>query len=186
MSKILITAFKPFGLIGAWLRQSNASEDVLAALNKHQNETFENLIISASDQGIEAFLEELDRIQPSGIISMGEHMLIPSTNILIEPHAYDTNTTALPLKHLFSDKVESSFATNHASSPTKSMIGGYYCNQIYLQGLNWAKENGNIPVAFVHVPVLGDPDHKAEQVSALLKSMQDDIANPQHNNHILE
>ncbi len=175
MSKILVTAFEPFGLIGAWLRRSNASMETLEHLKQGGDEHIMGLVLPASDAGMAQFKETLDRVRPAGVISMGEHMLIPSTNVVVEPHAYDMGVTAMPLRHLFSDKVEAPFVKRHEEQSGSSMIGGYYCNQIYLQGLQWAQENGNVPVAFVHVPVIGSAEKSADQVQNLIQKMKSEI-----------
>lgn len=175
MTKILITAFEPFGLIGSWLRGANASQQILSNIQEKQDCI--PLTLPVSQKGIDTFLETLDQHKPDGLISLGEHMFLPPSQIVTEPYAYDTKTTALPLKCLFSDKVESPFIKEQHPDNTKSMIGGYYCNQLYLQGLKWSQNNGNIPVAFIHVPVLGNQGKHTQKITDMMRHMKSSIEN---------
>ncbi len=113
--------------------------------------------------------------QPSAILSLGEHLLINPNKVILEPYAHDMGINTLPLSHLFCETVESDFVQKLEDSATNSHIGGYYCNQVYLQGLNWAKENGDIPVAFLHIPVLGDRQEHKGQVLEIVDKMQNSI-----------
>ncbi|MGH1377738.1 MAG: hypothetical protein ACRBB3_02855 [Alphaproteobacteria bacterium] len=177
MSKILITSFEPFGLIGSWVRNNNASKQVMDIVQNSDNADFIYKTLPTSDQAIPQFLDILDKEQPTGILSMGEHLLLPPHNIKLEPFANDTNVSSLPLAHLFSETVTSDFVANQDDNQNSSSIGSYFCNQIYLQGINWAKENGNIPVAFIHVPVFGDHEKHAQQIKNILQDMQSSMQN---------
>ncbi|PCI54994.1 MAG: hypothetical protein COB36_09080 [Alphaproteobacteria bacterium] len=172
MSKILITAFEPFGLIGAWFRSENTSQQLINQIQQTHGEEFLYQTLPTSEEAIPQFLAFLDREKPTGILSMGEHLLLPPQNIKLEPFAYDISISTLPLKQLFAKTITSDFVSNIDEQHKSSSIGSYYCNQIYLQGMNWAKENGNIPVAFTHIPVLGNHDEHAQQVADILQKMQ--------------
>lgn len=175
MSKILITAFEPFGLIGAWFRGENTSQQIMNKIQQTHGEEFLYTTLPTSEEAIPKFLDFLDKEKPAGILSMGEHLLLPPQNIKLEPFAYDTSVSTLPLKQLFAKTITSDFVSNIDEQHKNSSIGSYYCNQIYLQGMNWAKENGNIPVAFTHIPVLGNHDEHAQQVTDILQKMQSPV-----------
>lgn len=169
MTRILVTAFEPFGLIGSWIRRSNASLDVMESL-KIPDLELNKLTLPVSDAGVEAFIETLNKTKPDGIISLGEHMLI--SDVVLEPYARNVPVSSLPLRAIFGEKVQSAFVRAWDTGSSKSRIGGYYCNQIYLHGLKWAQENGQIPVAFVHIPVIGDGDKYRQQVENVLGKMK--------------
>ncbi len=173
MSRILITAFEPFGLIGAWVRRANASAQVMSEIEKVNGDSFLYKTLPTTKDAIPELLETLEAEKPSGILSMGEHLLAFPEDIKIEPYAHDTFVSTLPLRHLFKNKVRSDFVSQMDDQLTSSLIGGYYCNQVYLQSMNWATKNGNVPVAFTHIPVLGDHEEHTDQVISVLQHMSD-------------
>lgn len=177
MGKILITAFEPFGLIGSWVRNNNASKQVMDIMRQSNNNDLLYETLPTSDHAIPKFLDILDKEQPTGILSMGEHLLLPPNNIKLEPFAYDTGVNALPLVTLFAKTVTSDFAKSLSEKNDSSSIGSYFCNQIYLQGLNWSKENGDIPVAFIHIPILGNHEEHAKQITNILQTMKSSAQN---------
>lgn len=181
MSKILITSFEPFGLIGSWVRGNNASKQVMEKLQKEHGNNFTYATFPTSDEGIAQFEACLQKENPTGILSMGEHLLAFPEKVKIEPFANDTSVSVMPLKHLFSDTVTSDFVTSINEPQDSSLIGGYYCNQIYLRGLNWSKQNGNPPVAFAHIPVLGNHNEHTSQVLGILEKMEQyNVPNTRH------
>lgn len=164
MSKILLTAFEPFGPIGKYIRRENSSEQILEDIKARNPDGFHFLTLPVSDDGIVALKLALETLKPSGVICMGENLLTKPDKIKIEPFAYDTKASAYPdLGLAFKNKVRSPFAGQIAPDEN-STIGNYYCNQAYLQSLKWAARNGNPPVIFIHTPVFGSHTRHADQV----------------------
>jgi pyrrolidone-carboxylate peptidase len=169
MKRILITAFEPFGFSG-WLRQRNGSKDVLDLVKNQDNCDF--LILPVSNNADRLLEETLATMRPSGILSMGEDMGMLPSSIHLEPFAYDTKATLNPLGCIGKKILSSTFA--HAVLPDKSPcgIGTYHCNSIYKTALNWASQNGQMPVGFAHIAVLGDRQIQSQKIKNLLDQMR--------------
>lgn len=167
---ILVTAFKPFGFIRGWLMKKNSSLEVLEALQAENPGNHHFLVLDVSDQGIETLKKTVRQLKPSGILSMGEYALLSGERVILEPFAVNCRPSIMP--DIFGDpKVESPFARGHGAGPEDSVIGRYYCNAAYLAGLEWASQSRGQPVAFVHVPILGDRSKHVEQVRKILAQM---------------
>lgn len=173
MSKILITAFEPFGLIGKFVRGENTSQKILEGLRAAHPDRFLFKTLPVSQDAVTQLHDLLEKERPSGILAMGEHLFVSPKEVKIEPYALNTPASPFPdLTIHFKDKVSSAFVNQLGLGETGSSIGNYYCNQIYLEGLNWAQQNGNVPVAFIHTPVLGDHQRHGDQVLKILEKMQ--------------
>lgn len=177
MAKILITAFEPFGLEGKHVRGANASEQVLDKMRDNLPDDYILAVLPVSDRSEDKLKEILEREKPDGVISMGEDLGQFPSRIKIEPYALDMQRSALPV--LFPNrrsKLMSEFALLAGAHPNHSTIGAYSCNRVYLTALKWAQENGNKPVVFTHIPILGNRDSHARQIQNLAGKMEDRIA----------
>ena len=178
--KILITSFEPFGLIGKFARGQNTSQLIMDELrNDHllddhlDDNEFIYITLPVDESAAATLIAVLQEHEPDGIISMGEHMLATPGHVIVEPYAYDVEPSTAPdLCLQFREHIDSAFVQDRSDKPSSSHIGNYYCNHIYKTGLNWAAENDSIPVAFVHVPVLGNQQVHKEQIQGLIKEMQ--------------
>ena len=74
------------------------------------------------------------------------------------------------------NKLVSEFSLQAGAKPGKSSIGAYCCNRVYLTALKWAGQNGDKPVTFLHIPILGTRDKHAEQVRSLIGRMETAIS----------
>lgn len=174
MNKILITAFEPFGPIGKYVRGENSSEIILEKIKKEHQDDFLFLTLPVSKEGITQMQNALAQHNPIGILSMGEDMLAPPSQVKIEPYAYQADASIIPfLDRTFSGKLQSEFVNHIGNGQDSSSIGHYYCNDIYRTGLNWAKDNGSPPVAFIHTPVFGDHDRHAQNILKTLNDMKE-------------
>ena len=194
--RILVTSFEPFGLIGKFVTGVNASQLVMEALMRgdglgndlnaggYPGDEGRGLTDDNADQYIFASLPVddraapllqsiLERENPSGVISMGEHMLANPSEIVIEPYAKLVMPSSLPdLGFLFRKHVKSDFVQS-LGGKRSSQIGNYYCNDVYRTALQWSERTQGAPVAFVHVPVFGDVTVHTEQVRSVLDKMKD-------------
>jgi pyrrolidone-carboxylate peptidase len=175
MTKILVTAFEPFGLSGQ-LRQRNASSDILELLQHEHNYEFLKLPVAKS--GLQILEEKLDTSRPSAILAMGEDLGMLPNGIRLEPFAYDASVTTNPLGHIGKKSVSSPFAKAALPDNAPCGIGTYYCNGIYKTALDWASRNGNQPVGFIHVAVLGARKTQKKKVAAILDLMKIQIGHP--------
>lgn len=172
--KILITSFEPFGLISR-LRRKNQSKVVLNLLAE---ESSKNLDGSNGVQYVFATLpvgmrsgkklqEIIDKEKPDGILSMGEDLSVnPWGSGIVEPYA----NRGIPFTP-WHKKIRSDFVANMPGKKSRGLMGYTECNQVYKTGLEWAKKNGNKPVAFIHVPALGNPKRTLEGVKNVLAHM---------------
>ena len=177
MSKILITAFEPFGFLRKLLGK-NASKEILekfqVSLDRNK---YEFKILEVSLEGVQDFQAQLNNTDPSAVLSMGEHLLIFG-KVFVEPYAHDIPVTWSPFysknkkvdNPLLKDKKSKLYLTDEEAK--RSHIGAYYCNQVYLAGLNWSNTK-NRPCVFLHIPVLGDRNHQTEQVKNYLKRIEE-------------
>jgi hypothetical protein len=99
-------------------------------------------------------------------------------NIHIEPYAINSPVQLIPLPALRLVMISdfASYAIKNFGQEYESKIGTYYCNRIYLWALRWGDSNGNRPVVFVHVPVMGNRNHHAKQIIRLLSLMKKHIS----------
>ena len=174
MSKILITAFEPFGPIRGLVFKKNASLEVLEQIgaNDLQNR-FEYLVLPVSDDGEKMFADALESARPAGIVSMGEYLFQSPTNIKVEPCALRAPLSSLPRLGRGAE-VFSPFAEKigHGEARERASIGLYYCNRIYIRGLDWAHKNGGRPSVFLHIPVFGDRKAHYHQTMAIVEQME--------------
>ena len=176
-AKILLTAFEPFGLhrlvgeiasvFGAG-GPRNASLDVLNEIRARSGDRFEYLILPVRRECESIFEDCLDQTRPSGIISMGETDKIHRRRVNIEPYAVRAPLAAFSMGGGM-EFVESSPFVRGLGIESKSEIGRYYCNRIYLTGLRWA--NGRRPAAFIHIPLAGSSKVYARQVMGCVEAM---------------
>ena len=86
MSKILITAFSPFGLRG-FLTGRNASRQILHLIKDRFADQYEYLVLPV-DSACEMLLSDaLQSMESVGILSVGELLSLPPANIRVEPAA---------------------------------------------------------------------------------------------------
>ena len=178
MSKILVTAFEPFGLSGKFFRHSNASQIVAERIQSALPDNYVFEFLPVSDRAEEKMQEILDREQPDGVMSLGEDFIIPSGHVRVEPYAHKKKPSVLPV--LFDspeNRLVSDFVSQMNGGDRKSTIGAYFCNRVYLTALEWGQENGNVPVSFIHVPIMGDKSRHAEQVLDVVGKMETAIEN---------
>jgi len=179
MSKILITAFEPFGLIRGKLLNKNASKEVIDLVkdNLIHDANFE--IISVNAQGEKLLCDKLNSYKPTGVICMGENLLQHGSSIHIEPYAIDSPVSTLTLGGI--NKIERSsfaeYAIEKFNQTQDSKIGTYYCNRAYLCSLRWCEANGSRPVVFVHVPVSGSRNVHGKQILKLVSLMKSYLNN---------
>lgn len=117
---------------------------------------------------------------------MGETGGIASGHVVLERVANIQNSPGLLPPNPWTGTEPSLFAATAASARQggRYSIGGYFCNQVYLEALVWAKQHNGVPAAFVHVPAVpGEAlpiygkhvtalyDHYADEVIAILRQM---------------
>lgn len=181
MSKILVTSFEPFGLTGRFLRRANTSHDIARALQeKLPAAEFTFLQLPVSEKAHEILRAHLEKEKPSAILGLGENMSIMPGHVNLEPYAYDSAVSVNPLAPTSSKERLTSTFVRQVAPHNHSTIGLFYCNAIYRQSLQWAKEqapdNANeIPVAFMHVAVLGHRTTQIAAVKTVLDQMRDTI-----------
>ena len=180
--KILITAFEPFGLTGAFLRKANASLDVMTRLQAALPEDqYDFLTLPVADDAADLLRDHLDRTQPEGVLCLGELLTLKPGSVNLEPYAHDLGATLNPLAPLMGAEIlKSAFA--ESAAPMKKMtstIGAYHCNNIYKTALQWSGANQDVPAAFMHVAVLGDRDRQSAAVLETVQAMRDSVQPPQ-------
>lgn len=185
MSKILITSFKPFGLIGIFIRQANASQDIAHLMKKRLNpDSYDFLVLPVSNVAPVLLRTYLDMARPAGIISLGENLAMLPNTIRIEPHAHDQDASLNPLGPAMSKAaIVSPFVKAAFPEQTQSSIGTYYCNAVYRTALQWTEAHNSEPVAFLHVSVLGNRHNQAGQVCDVVTAMRHQISPPPSQQH---
>lgn len=177
MSKILVTAFEPFALSG-FLRKANASNDILNLLRADFKDGH-FLKLPVSVEADKLLRTHLDKERPDGILCMGEDLLMLPGVVKLEPFAYDCRPTLNFLApKQYKNTLASVFAQSVTPTENQSTIGTYYCNSLYKTALQWAAENGAVPVGFTHVSVLGNRKQQSDKVMALLGHMSSQMAKP--------
>ena len=172
MSKILITSFEPFGLTGRFLRRANTAHDIATAIQQRQPDgDFAFLQLPVSPEAHDILAACLEREKPKAILGLGENLSIMPGHVNLEPYAYDSDVSLNPLAPTHKRERLTSAFVRQVAPHNHSTIGLYYCNAIYRQSLQWAKEQADkaqspaeIPVAFMHVAVVG---HRATQIAAV-------------------
>lgn len=175
MKKILITAFEPFGLTGAFLRKANASGEVMGRLQAIlPPDQYDFLTLPVSSQSAEIFQRHLKALKPDGVLCLGEHLTLKPGHVQLENYAHDCAVSLNPLTPFMGQRVLSSaFAESIAPLKNKSTIGAYHCNNIYKNALQWSQANDGAPAAFLHVAVFGDRDRQSADVLKVVGAMQD-------------
>jgi pyrrolidone-carboxylate peptidase len=164
---ILIFAFKPFGLKGA-LSGTNSSEQVLDQLKALAPTQHHYRTLDVGSETLPQLRSALEETDPAGVVGMGEFLLAPGKNIMVEPYAVDTPVTSLPLFGGIQKIERSTFASSREGHVHSSSIGTFYCNATYLEAIRWARSKGNRPVTFIHVPVVGDREAHCQQVRQVM------------------
>ena len=167
---ILLTAFAPFGPKG-FLSGTNASEIVLHRVMALAPKRYHTAVLAAGKAGLATYRDLLRMGGWTGLLAMGESGNISSSHVVLEPFANVRASPGLLPPTPWTGSEESMFVSTAeaAKKGSRQSIGAYWCNQIYLEALTWAKAHGSVPAAFVHVPaVLGAsiPVYKG-RVSAL-------------------
>jgi len=186
MSKILITAFEPFGFFRK-LQGKNASKEILEKFQVSlDSNKYEFKILKVSLKGVQEFQDQLNNTDPSAVLSMGE-LFWYSNKVFVEPYAHNITVSPLPvsllsvltkIKHLsLSAEIEhedNPYLTDEEAK--RSHIGAYYCNRVYFEGLNWSKSfEKKRPCIFLHIPVLGDRNYQTEQVKTYLERIEKEL-----------
>ncbi|HEY0901550.1 MAG TPA: hypothetical protein VGD95_05450 [Micavibrio sp.] len=188
MNRILITSFEPFGLSGRFLRRANAAHDIAAVLQERLPATdFSFLRLPVSDRAHGLLQEHLEQEKPAAILGLGENLSMLPGQVNLEPYAYDRDASLNPFAGSGGTRISSDFV-RQVSPHGHSTIGAFFCNAIYRQSLLWAQDqhatrhdekSPRIPVAFMHVAVLGKRDRQLAAVSAVLEDMQRRTTTPQ-------
>jgi pyrrolidone-carboxylate peptidase len=183
---ILLTAFAPFGPKGL-VTGTNASQVVLDRVAAKAPGRFRTAILPARQAGLDSYRGLLQEGGWSGLLSMGETGGIGSGHVVLERVANIQNSPGLLPPMPWTGTEPSLFAgtAESARQGGRYSIGGYFCNQVYLEALTWAKQHNGVPVAFVHVPaVLGESfpiygkrvttlyEHYTDEVMAILRQME--------------
>lgn len=167
--KILITAFEPFGFSGL-LRDRNASKDIGMLLKDHPDYDF--LLLPVSNDADTILENALNHQRPSGILSLGEDLGMAFNGVRLEPFAYDAPATLNPLGSIGKKTISSAFAQSALPAKSPCGIGTYHCNSVYKTALQWGRENGDVPVGFAHIAVLGLRETQKEKIDAILDQMR--------------
>jgi hypothetical protein len=167
---LLLTAFRPFGLIRGRLQKKNASLEILEAIRKDYPSEFHFEVLDVDDGGIDALRRALATLKPSGLLAMGEYALLPGSKVVLEPFAVNCRPRIIESFPGLDteERLSSDFALAQGADMGNSSISRGYCNAAYLAGLQWAAGSNGEPVAFVHVPVLGERADHVQQVRKLL------------------
>lgn len=180
MSRILVTSFEPFGLVGRFIRRANASHDVALALKAALPAAeYDFLRLPVSDKAHGILAQHLNSRKPAGVLCMGEYGGLASGTVNLEPYAHDHGVSHRPKAGTDGiPRLISPFAQSVAPQNSSS-IGLYYCNAIYRQVLLWARAQARpVPAAFIHVAVLGDRGGQVRAVSAILDKLKQQAAPP--------
>lgn len=174
MSKILITAFKPFGFFK--LTGKNASKTILEKLQASLDRNkYEFKILDVSATGITYFQKQLNNTDPSAVLSMGEYLWY-GNKVFVEPYAHKIPVRLFSFSSKIKREDNPSYPSLTDEEPKHSHIGTYYCNQVYLVGLKWSKSfTKERPCIFLHIPVLGDRNYQTEQVKTYLKRIEKEL-----------
>ena len=182
---ILLTAFAPFGPKG-YVTGTNASQVVLDRVVAKAPGPLRTAILLAGKAGLDAYRGLLQEGGWTGLLAMGETGGIASGHVVLERVANIQNSPGLLPPNPWTGTEPSLFAATAASARQggRYSIGGYFCNQVYLEALVWAKQHNGVPAAFVHVPAVpGEAlpiygkhvtalyDHYADEVIAILRQM---------------
>lgn len=173
MAKILLTAFEPFGITGKYLRGKNSSAEIMDGIESKYPNQYDRLILPVSDQAEIALQNHIKNNAPSGVVCMGEHLMLLPGTVRVEPFAHDHPVTAWPhLKMMTKPIVPSKFVQECFPEQNASSIQRYFCNRVYLAALQLSERGGHFPVAFLHVSVLGNRELQMGKVTNILNKME--------------
>jgi hypothetical protein len=172
LGKILITSFEPFGLTGRFLRKANASADVADEIAEATGDVFDFLRLPVSDASIPQFLAHVEKTKPRGILCLGEDTLARVGDVRVEPYAHDTGVSLNFFKASSARKIESGFVAESLGVPSSRCgIGVHHSNALYKTALEWGRDNGNVPVAFAHIAVIGSRRSQKDEIMDILDWM---------------
>jgi pyrrolidone-carboxylate peptidase len=172
MAKILLTAFKPYGLIRGLFLQRNSSKEVLELIKKRNRFHDVNYEVLPVDKGAEKRLDFILKREPTkGVVCLGELLVQPGRHIHIEPYAVTSVGNNFGL-HKTVESEFAKYAIDHFNQSPESKIGTYYCNKVYLRALKWSEDRAKCPVVFAHIPVAGDRNKHSNDVIKLLNLMR--------------
>jgi hypothetical protein len=146
--KILVTAFKPFGLSPTTLLLGNRSETMLQRIRNESGQRYDYEVFPVDGESNVQLRAELAR-DPSAVLLMGFDLLptLGHCGINVEPVARDGQ-----------QRVESPFVNQRIRGgrflgrySCRQGIGNDLCNEVYLEALRGAAARRNVPVAFMHV-----------------------------------
>ena len=126
--KILITAFKPFG-IGKLFNRNESEEIALKLLLDYQADV---LILPVDKSCINSLRQKIRKFKPNLIFGLGQ-----ADSLRIESSAFQKK---LLHSHL-AEKIKQKFKT-------EENIGEYYCNDVYAEEMRLCKNS-----VFVHIPL---------------------------------
>lgn len=171
MIRTLITAFEPI----TNSRRENASQAVLQHLkrrtSRHDSQHYDYLVLPVSANAPIILQNYADLIKPEAILSMGEDKILLPNAVRVEPYAHDCDATSNPIKGLFVPRIDSAFAKSTYPDTKNSTLLSWHCNAVFRAGLRWAEFNGNVPVAFAHVAVLGNRDTQTRKALTILEQL---------------
>lgn len=147
MANILITGFKPFGIIGT-LTGINSSEQMIEELkiDYPESDTLNYLVLPVNDTAAIDLKEKIKTFKPQYVISLGEG---GSFNIELYCHRRKTNKTSRFAESLIENINQ---IKEHSMDST---IGNYYCNDIYYTALTLVPDT-----VFIHLPSLLSGSYK--------------------------
>lgn len=182
-SRLLVTAFEPFGAPGRPKRPANASEEVLRAFaERHPGRC--DLLVFPVDPRCEVRLARAMNANPAGVVAMGEAGLPGAWDTNVEVLAYDRPVAAAgtPGNTAGSATADaparasarSSFAARLHLLPgmeREDRIGSYWCNRAYFRVLQWCTLFAR-PGVFLHLRVEGDRARQLLHLDHAVRAME--------------
>lgn len=142
--RILITAFKPFGIVGSILKY-NPSEEMLKELIKvfPESDEIHYLVLPVDDTAVPSLRAEIRSFDPSYVISLGQ-----GTSFQIETECH--RRTKRKTSQFAESLIENIKILKEHSQD--SSIGDYYCNDVYYAALLLVPNS-----LFIHLPIIQGP-----------------------------
>ena len=176
-SRILVTAFEPFGRPGSPVRPENASERVLRAFLELHPDRVSSAVLHVDARCEVHLAREFDG-NPGGVVATGEAGGEGKWDTNVEEVARD-----LPVAASAAVDVEaggdavfrtSLFAPGLALLPgmeREDRIGSYWCNRAYWRVLEWT-QLFHRPAVFLHFRVGGDRERQLHHLAHVVDSTE--------------
>jgi len=180
-SRLLVTAFEPFGPPGKPKRAANASEEVLCAFgDRHPGHC--DLLVLPVDPRCEVVLARALNGNPVGVVATGEAGLPGNWDTNVEVLARDLPVSAGPPTPGPEAPVlvTSSLAQRLHLLPgmeREDRIGSYWCNRVYFRLLQWCTRFAR-PGVFLHLRVDGDRGHQLRHLQHAVTAMERETRPP--------